>query len=317
MTNGTEDGAQQVDRDDHRRRPGADGGLSLAGTPLAEAGGVATVTATLSAVSGQAVTVDLGLHGDGHAASDYAASGVQIVIAAGSTSGTITLTGFEDALDEVDETIVVDIADGDQRHGGRACSRSSPTITDDDAGPTVALSLAGTPLAEAGGMATVTATLSAVSGQEVTVDLGFTGTAAASDYTASGVQIVIAAGSTDGSVTADCGSGRRWTRRTRRSWWTSPAVTNGTEDGQQQVTATITDDDGAPTVILSLAGSPLAEAGGVATVTATLSAVSGQEVTVDLGFAGRHARERLRRQRRADRDRGGEHQRLDHADGGR
>ena len=63
-------------------------------------------------------------------------------------------------------------------------------------------------------------------------------------------------------------------------------MTNGTEDGVQQVTATITDDDAAPTVVLSLAGTPLAEAGGVATVTATLSAVSGQDVTVDLGFSG-------------------------------
>ena len=77
------------------------------------------------------------------------------------------------------------------------------TVTDDDPGPTVVLSLAGSPLAEAGGVATVTATLSAVSGQDVTVALGFTGTATASDYTASGVQIVIAAGSTSGSIDAD------------------------------------------------------------------------------------------------------------------
>ena len=75
------------------------------------------------------------------------------------------------------------------------------TITDDDAAPTVSLSLAGSSAGGGGGVATVTATLSAASGQDVTVDLGFTGTAAPSDYTASGVQIVIAAGSTSGSVT--------------------------------------------------------------------------------------------------------------------
>ena len=58
--------------------------------------------------------------------------------------------------------------------------------------PTVALSLSGSPLAEAEGVATVTATLSAASGQDVTVDLGFSGTAAiVDDYTASGTQIVI------------------------------------------------------------------------------------------------------------------------------
>ena len=44
-------------------------------------------------------------------------------------------------------------------------------------------------------------------------------------------------------------------------------VTNGTESGAQQVTATIADDDvgGPPTVTLSLSGSPMAEAAGVAT----------------------------------------------------
>src|SRR5204863_531742 len=63
-------------------------------------------------------------------------------------------------------------------------------------------------------------------------------------------------------------------------------VINGTESGLQQVTATITDDDSLPSVTLSLSGSPLAENGGVATVTATLSVVSGFIVTVNLGFTG-------------------------------
>ena len=52
------------------------------------------------------------------------------------------------------------------------------------------------------------------------------------------------------------------------------------------MTATIADDDADADGGLSLTGSPLAEAGGVATVTATLSAVSGQDVTVALGFTG-------------------------------
>ena len=63
-------------------------------------------------------------------------------------------------------------------------------------------------------------------------------------------------------------------------------MTNGIEAGTQQVTAAITDDDPPPTVSLSLAGSPLAENAGVATVTATLNALSGRDVTVQLGFGG-------------------------------
>ena len=122
MTNGTEDGTQQVTATITDDDPAPTVSLSLAGSPLAEAGGVATVTATLSAVSGQDVTVDLGFSGHGRGERLHA-SGVQIVIAAGSTSGSVTLTAVQDALDEADETIVVDIAGGDQRRRSRAGSR--------------------------------------------------------------------------------------------------------------------------------------------------------------------------------------------------
>ena len=49
--------------------------LSLAGSPLAEAGGVATVTATLSAASAAGVVVTLGFGGTATASVDYIASG--------------------------------------------------------------------------------------------------------------------------------------------------------------------------------------------------------------------------------------------------
>ena len=62
------------------------------------------------------------------------------------------------------------------------------------------------------------------------------------------------------------------------------SVTNGTENGTQQETITITDDDDPPTVNLSINPSSIAEAGGVSTVTATLNAVSGQDVTVALSY---------------------------------
>ncbi|MEW5902704.1 MAG: hypothetical protein AB1715_14660, partial [Acidobacteriota bacterium] len=62
--------------------------------------------------------------------------------------------------------------------------------------PTVTLGLAGSPLAENGGVANVTATLSALSGLDVTVSLAFSGTATlTTDYTRSDSQIVIPAGS--------------------------------------------------------------------------------------------------------------------------
>ena len=75
-----------------------------------EAGGAATVTATLSTPSGQTVTVYLDFSGTASMTSDYVRSGTSIAIPPGSTSGSITLTAVQDTWDEFDETIIVDIS---------------------------------------------------------------------------------------------------------------------------------------------------------------------------------------------------------------
>ena len=66
-------------------------------------------------------------------------------------------------------------------------------------------------------------------------------------------------------------------------------VVNATENGTQQVTATITDDEvpPPPTVSLSLSQpTPFAENGGTTTLTATLSALTPLPVTVNLPYTG-------------------------------
>jgi len=285
VTNGSESGTQQVTVTitDDDAAPSVT--LSISGTPMAEAGGVATVTATLSHTSTQAVTVNLTFSGTATLTSDYTRSGTAITIAAGSTTGSITLTAVQDAIDEPDETIIVDI-DTVTNGTESGTQQVTATITDDDAAPTVTLSISGTPMAEAAGVATVTATLSAVSGQDVSVNLTFSGTATlTADYTRSGTSITIPAGSTTGNITLTAVQDSI-DEPNETIIVDIDTVTNGTESGTQQVTATITDDDAAPTVTLSISGTPMAEAGGVATVTATLSAVSGQDVTVNLTFSG-------------------------------
>jgi uncharacterized repeat protein (TIGR01451 family) len=77
---------------------------------MAEAAGASTVTATLSAVSAQDVTINLAFSGTATLTDDYTRSGTSIVITAGNTTGSITLTAVQDALDESDETVIVDIA---------------------------------------------------------------------------------------------------------------------------------------------------------------------------------------------------------------
>ncbi len=113
----------------------------------------------------------------------------------------MTVTAVQDTLDEANETIIVSISNVTNGTVGTTSSATT-TITDDDGAPSVSLAVNNANIAEAAGTATFTATLSAVSGQAVTIDLGYAGTATlTSDYTRSGTQIVIPAGSTTGTVT--------------------------------------------------------------------------------------------------------------------
>lgn len=259
--------------------------LSLAGSPLSESGGTATVTATLSAAAGQDVTVSLGFSGSATIGADYTRSGTTIVVPAGSLTGSVTLNSVTDALDELDETIMVEVT-GVTNGTESGTQQVTAVITDDDAAPSVTLNLTGSPLAENAGAATVTVTLSAASGLDVTVSLEFTGTAGnLADYTRSATTILIPAGATSGTVTLTAIQDAL-DEPDETIIVDITGVTNGSEDGVQQITATITDDNVPPTVTLSVTGSPLAESGGGVTVTATLSAISGLDVTVALGFSG-------------------------------
>jgi hypothetical protein len=62
------------------------------------------------------------------------------------------------------------------------------------------------------------------------------------------------------------------------------SVTNGTEEGTQQVTVTLADDDAEPTVSFAAATSTVGEDAGTFDVTVTLSAVSGRDVTVEFNI---------------------------------
>jgi hypothetical protein len=224
--------------------------LSIAPASMMEAAGTSTVTTTLSAVSSLDVTVVLAFGGTATNVTDYTRSGTQIVIPAGSTTGTVTLTAVQDSLDETDETIVVDITSvtNDTESGTQ---QVTATIADDDPPPSVTLSVAPASMMEAAGTSTVTATLSAVSGLDVTVILAFDGTATnVTDYTRSGTQIVIPAGSTTGTVTLTAvQDSLDETDETIVVDITS--VTNGSELGTQSVTTTITDNERPTNITLS------------------------------------------------------------------
>jgi len=277
-TNATESGVQQstitLEDDDETAVT-----LALTGSPLAENGGTATVTASVPTPIGEVVTVNLGFSGTATSGTDYTASNTVITIPIGGTSGSSTLTGMDDPTDEPDETIIVDIT---SVTGVIEAFEQQVTasITDDDV-PTVTLSLTGSPLAEASGAATVTATLSNTAYQDATITLGFTGTADASDYSALS-SITIPVGSDHGSVTIS-GVNDTLDELDETVIVDITSVTNATESGIQQVTATITDDD-FPTFMLVADNANIAEDGGTAVVTVTLSSAANEVVTFNLTY---------------------------------
>ncbi len=211
--------------------------LSLAGDPIAENGGMATITATLSNPSTQNITVNLAFSGAADM-SDFTAP-ASIVIPMGMTSADIMLTAVDDALDEPDEQVLVDI-DTVTNGVENGVQQVSTTITDDDEPPLVSLDVSALMVNE-GQTSQIIVSLNTPSGQDVTVQLGFSGTAVMpDDYTVDTDMVLIPAGQTSGIATINAVD----------DGINDPdetiivdiiGVTNGTEDGEQQSTVDVVD----------------------------------------------------------------------------
>ena len=216
--------------------------LAVDNTSIAEAGGVATITATVKTAPSSPITVNLGFTGTATSGTDYAASGTQIVIPAGSTSGSITVTvdrryggrGGRDG-DRFDD-------EHHQRPGWRFGDGDDPD-DDEPVIPDVAWAWT-TDHCGSGWRGDVHGDAFGGDQQRVTVDLAISGTATSgTDYTASGTQIVIAAGQTSGSITVTAVDDTV-DEVNETVVVDIDSVTGGNESGSQQATTTIVDDDG-------------------------------------------------------------------------
>jgi hypothetical protein len=234
---------------------------------------------TLSAASEQTVMVDWATaNGTATAPDDYTADSDQLTFTAGDTEETITVAVQGDLLDEgASETFNVNLSG----ESGATISDATGvgTITDDDSAPSVTLSADVSTLAEGSDSpATVTATLSDPSALEVTVSLGFSGSATlTADYTRSGTSIVIPAGSTSESIEIDAVQDAV-VEPDETVIVAITGVTNGTESGVQQDTITINDND-ASTVTVN---NDAATEGGELTFQVTLGNAVEGGLTVDV-----------------------------------
>ncbi len=259
--------------------------FTAASQSVSEASGLVTVTAQLSSPCGIIVSVPFSINGTSTAigGTDYTITSSPLSIPVGSTTATITITLTNDTLDELDETIVIDMGTPTNATASGTLTHTA-TINDDDAQPTVHFTVATQSASEATGLVTVTAQLSAASG--LTVDIPFTinGTSTAisgTDYTFTASPLSIPAGSTTADITITL-TNDALDELNETIVIDMGTPTNATASGTLTHTATINDDDTPPTVQFTAATQSASEAAGLVTVTAQLSAVSG--LAVDIPF---------------------------------
>ncbi len=277
-------GALTVTDDD--AAPGAT--LALSASSIGESGtsNVSTVTATLSHPSSAATTVTV--TASPGAGTDFTLTGTTLTIAAGDTTsaGTVTITADDDDTDSPDKSVTVSGTLGNSQGTG-AVTGATLTITDDDAAPGATLALSASSIGESGtsNVSTVTATLSHPSSAATTVTVSAS-PGAGTDFTLTGTTLTIAAGDTTSAGTVTITADDDDTDSPDKSVTVSGTMGNSQGTGAVTgATLTITDDDALPTVALVLSASSISEDGGVSTVTATLSGVSSEAVTVTVGAA--------------------------------
>ena len=274
---------------DDETRPTA--ALVLTPAAIAENGGVATVTATLSGRSTQAVTLTVATTaGTGAMAADFAQSGTTLMIAAGTTAstGAVTVTANDNNVATGSKQVTVSgTATGG--HGITAATGATLTLTDDDT-PQATLVLTPTSIAENSRVATVTATLDRQSSSPVTVTVSATaGTGAgAGDFTLSTTpRLLFAATATTSTGLVTITAVPNETDAPNKSVIVSGVAADGAGTGGADltndppaVTLTLTDDDPAPNAALTVTPPSIAETGSSAAVQATLDRPSSAPTTV-------------------------------------
>ncbi len=273
--------------------------LILSRTTIDESGThtLATVTAEMDAVSGAATTVTVSAAaGTNAAAGDFELSSDKtLTIAAGATesTGTVTITAVDNAVDGPDKTVTVSGTVSNSIGGYSNPADVTLTIADDEATPKVTLVLSRSTIDESGthNAATVTATMSPASVQSTTVTVAAApGTnAAAGDFElSSNKTLTIAAGATESTGTVTVTAVDNTMDEPDKIVTVSGTAANSQgATSPDAVELTIKDDDGAPTVTLILSRTTIDESGThtSATVTAEMDAVSGAATTVTVSAA--------------------------------
>ena len=243
-------------------------------------------TVSLSSASGKEVTVDYaeGTGGSATAGTDYTAlTGGTLTIAAGETSGTVTVSVTGDGLVETDETILVVLSNA--KNANIATGTGTGTITNDDGQPSLSIGSPTITEGDSGAKAlNFEVTLSQSSAAEITVNYAAENGSATSgvDYTAlTDGTLTFSRAQTSRTITVSV-LGDRLDEPDETFTVTLSGPTNATIAAATG-TGTITDDDDSPTISIASPGVIEGGAGETGTLSyaVSLSAASGREITVD------------------------------------
>ena len=178
--------------------------VTLAVSPVVvlEDSGLSLVyTVTRDVALSSPTTVSLSYGGSATLGVDYSGAATTVVIPAGATSASVSITPTADGVVEADETVIVTAGAGSGYTVGAPASATG-TILNDDV-PRASVSVAPASVAENSGTALVyTVTLDRPSNALVQVNYALSGTATAgTDYTAPASPLQIAAGQLSATVT--------------------------------------------------------------------------------------------------------------------
>ena len=240
-----------------------------------------TFTVSLSAASSQTVTVAYATaNGTATAGSDYVAANGTLSFTPGQTSKSAVVTINGDLATEPDETLFVNLSN--PTNATLADAQGQGTITNDDATPSLAVNDAAIAEGNSGTKTlNLTVSLSNPSSQAITVAYATAnGTASAgSDYVAANGTLSFAAGETSKTVAVTI-NGDVLNEANETFAVNLSAPTNATI-GDGQGTGTITNDDDRPSLSVNdVSGAEGNSGTSTLSFTVSLSAASGQTVTV-------------------------------------
>ena len=247
-----------------------------------------SIPVSLSAASTQSVTVAYSVTGGTASGNgnDFTLANGTLTFSAGTTTQNIALTVVNDSRDEPNETVQITLSSPTNATLGTNTVHTY-MINDDDPTPTVAFSATSSSGAESVTSVSILVSLSAASGQTVTVAYAVTGGTASSgtDFTLANGTLTFNAGTTSQNISLTVNNDTiDEADETIQITLSSP--TNATLGANTVHTYTILDNDNPPAVAFNASSSSGAESATSVSIPVSLSVASSFAVSVNYAVSG-------------------------------